>query len=258
MGPVDFALQNQRQACWLIGWPESVLGRCLIFVALPTQRTDQSGSIRLGDLSNARRTCKKMHAVPLERLLSLLFKQCDEATCQRALLANFCVASVRWPCYVLRVLLETVDVNTTFCATRRANSGVTPLGGENPLQTPLHHASRWGNTAVVRTLLAAHASINLCDSRGNMPLHAASLLGCEAVVRDLLMANAKVDVANQSGATPLYICVYRGHAGVTAALIESSADVHFRHRGSTLLDIALKRGHTAIAKLLRKAGGRKY
>ena len=56
----------------------------------------------------------------------------------------------------------------------------------NLQQTPLHIAVLTRQVAVVRRLVCAGASVDVCDQVGNTPLHSACCLGFEDVVKELL------------------------------------------------------------------------
>lgn len=56
--------------------------------------------------------------------------------------------------------------------------------------TPLHVASKWGNSAVVERLLAAGAQIECFTRDGLTPLHCAARSGHAQVIQLLLNAGA--------------------------------------------------------------------
>ncbi|HUS72384.1 MAG TPA: ankyrin repeat domain-containing protein [Sedimentisphaerales bacterium] len=55
----------------------------------------------------------------------------------------------------------------------------------------------------------------------------------------------------------LFTCLNRGNKDFVELLIAKGVDVNAKNnRGQTPLDIAVKRGHTEIAELLRKHGAK--
>ncbi len=154
---------------------------------------------------------------------------------------------------IVRMLLATeqIDINA------RNNKG----------RTALTHASVDGNEDVVRMVLATEqVDINARDNKGNTALSHASMDGHEDVVR-MLLATEQIDInaRDNEGNTALSHAAMDGHEGVVRMLLAADGiDVNpeggFPEYGLkacwTPLGLALNRGHTAVAQLLRASGGR--
>ena len=139
-----------------------------------------------------------------------------------------------------------------------------------------------GHTACVEQLIAAGADPNKAHStKGVTPLWMAAMNGDEAVVARLLAPGAGTDpnqARTDDGATPLYIAAQKGREAVVAQLlalgvgtdpnqaktdsgatplcklilITGGADRTVKKKnGETAAAIAARKGHTALAKLLK-------
>ncbi|HEY0464781.1 MAG TPA: ankyrin repeat domain-containing protein, partial [Polyangiaceae bacterium] len=90
--------------------------------------------------------------------------------------------------------------------------------------TPLMHASRFGEYAIVETLLALGADRGCTNSDGNNALWLACFNGDLAVIRLLLTAGVPLNQQNDNGATALMYAASAGKASVVAPLLAAGAD----------------------------------
>ena len=156
-------------------------------------------------------------------------------------------------------------------------------------QTPLYHASRLGNTAVVGLLVKRNADFNIRDKFGRTAWHVATSMGRTPVVEILLKSGvdveqktetyrqtaltlaatkghastvefmlktgASVDAEDSKGRTPLLWASFKGHVGVVETLLKAGASIDARHHeGDTSLYFASSQGHVEVVETLLKAG----
>ena len=120
--------------------------------------------------------------------------------------------------------------------------------------TPLHWASRCGNSTAVDRLLKWKADPGLQDIRGMSPLHAACLECDIDSVRLLLDAGCKVDVPDNSGRTALFLLREHGEP-IIDLLVQHGADVdHAAWSGWTSLHRAASYGWPVIVRALVRCG----
>lgn len=120
--------------------------------------------------------------------------------------------------------------------------------------TPLYAASFGGHIAVVRRLLAARAEPSSQSAHGITPLHVASHNGHKEVMTALLAAGAAVNHPHPDRAAVLHFAAQQGHSDVVSALLEAGAKVNQCCRGFTALHIAIHIGHAEVAKVLCSHG----
>jgi len=125
--------------------------------------------------------------------------------------------------------------------------------------TALFWASCRGNEGIVRALLGASADPNIAISDGSTPLIQASCNGHSSVVSLLIEAKPgatlSVNHADSDGWTALMYACSENHVDCVRVLVaeRARADVTMRnHQGETALDIARRRGHRDIVKLLQQ------
>ena len=113
-----------------------------------------------------------------------------------------------------------------------------------------------GNVHRMQLLHFAGANVN---SRGNccMPLYLAAGEGRLEAVRYLLDQGADVNAREQFGDTALTEAVFNGQLAAVKELLLRGADINAIADGSTALDIALNRNHSAIADLLKHRGAKR-
>jgi len=128
------------------------------------------------------------------------------------------------------------------------------------------NAAAWsGDTEAVKEFLAAGVNVNEKDEYGNTPLHRAAYYGHKEIVELLIAKGADVNAKTKGGRTPLREAAAYGHKEIAELLIANGADVNAKDvGGETPLDAAsglfagqqIHHGHTEIADLLRKHGGK--
>ncbi|XP_078608941.1 uncharacterized protein LOC144880570 [Branchiostoma floridae x Branchiostoma japonicum] len=118
--------------------------------------------------------------------------------------------------------------------------------------TPLHVASRHGQTEVAELLIEHKAEV---DARNETPLHLASEYGQTEVAELLIEHKAEVDARGRNQSTPLHGAAQQGHTGTCELLIRHGADVTARTKWqSTPLHWAAGLGHTGTCELLIRHG----
>ena len=144
----------------------------------------------------------------------------------------------------------------------RATLGATPALVQERYSghTLLHEASAAGDVSTMVLLLRLGADPNGLDLGGHAPLYWAAnacLRGDgEQVVRTLVAAGASVDAAaGVTRCTALHLAARRGNAAVAAALLDCGADIEARDcRGATPLRRAVDCAQTGVAALLLARG----
>jgi ankyrin repeat protein len=127
-------------------------------------------------------------------------------------------------------------------------------------KTPLHHAtafSRQGQSAIVELLIQHGAKVAVAECDGRHPLHFATRYGLTEVVKVLLehMEDVEVDAKDLVGVTPLDDACWKGHLEIAKLLVDAGADTRSRdNRGRTPLHRAGFDGHDGIVNLLLNKG----
>eukprot|EP00752_Nemacystus_decipiens_P008431 g7535.t1 len=122
-------------------------------------------------------------------------------------------------------------------------------------RTPLHVAAESGFKGMVSALLAAGAHKDVRDNVFDSPLMKAAAAGHVAVVQTLLAAVADVELRAPFD-TPLNVAVRHGHVEVLKALLEHGADVHAAEdsQSSTALHLAAIFDQAGAIDVLVEAG----
>jgi ankyrin repeat protein len=116
-------------------------------------------------------------------------------------------------------------------------------------------ASKRGDAAEVRVLLAAKANPNAADADGTTALHWAVHRGDLDTVKALLAAGAPADAANRYGVRPAYLAAENGDAAVMRALLAAHADPRSTFaEGETLLMTAARTGDVPTIEAVLAAG----
>ena len=136
------------------------------------------------------------------------------------------------------------------------DTGINPTGAESDENgvsglTPLHEATRDGNTETVLKLDAAGADVHARSDGDITPLHLAAWNGDTETVQALVAAGADVHARSDGGNTPLHLAVAQGQTETAVALVSAGADIHARDDGDvTPLHLAAMQGHTGTAQIL--------
>jgi ankyrin repeat protein len=122
--------------------------------------------------------------------------------------------------------------------------------------TLLTQASRYGYLDIILLLLDHGKNVNVDATNNdcNTPLHLAAQNGQFAAARLLVERGANVNVQNKDSCTPLHEASWHnGHPDLVLLLLEHGANLETRNKGlSTPLQLAVKKGHLAVARLLVK------
>lgn len=160
----------------------------------------------------------------------------------------------------------------------KAEEDILDKGNKANNNTALHIAAANGHTALARLLLQAGADSMAQNRDGQTPsdlaneqghgslahmlqqipkLHAAAAAGNVEAVKKLVDEEQNVNVKHpRDGYTPLHEAVRKGHVDVVQVLLDAGADLFLRDKNqATALDVAFEKGHTGIAKTIRRAGG---
>ena len=166
---------------------------------------------------------------------------------------------------VVVLLLRTNGIDITVKRHREANSRyMLDSSSINPLfdideggKLFINEACKSGHVEVVQALLRLDGiDVNHADSKTLTPLWAASRYDHVEIVKMLLrMKGIDVNKAHYQF-TPLYVASERGHLDVVIALVKAKGiDLNKATSvGTTPLEIALRRNHSAIVKVLVYAG----
>jgi len=122
----------------------------------------------------------------------------------------------------------------------------------NDDETPLFMASRNGHVGAAQLLLENGAEVDQADKDGATPLFAACENGSVDAARLLLEKGAAVDRANKYGKTPLFAACFNGHVNAVRLMLDKGAEVDLANKQGTPLEIAKRRRHDAVIKLLEE------
>ena len=119
--------------------------------------------------------------------------------------------------------------------------------------TPLHFAAQEGHVEVAEILLARGADANArLIVTGGTPLHVAASTGATSVASLLLRHGAAVDAPDLNGWTPLHRAAEQGHRQVVELLVANGASVHsWSSANVTPIEAAEDAGYRGLAAYLR-------
>jgi ankyrin repeat protein len=101
---------------------------------------------------------------------------------------------------------------------------VTNPGERSSISTPLIYAAYFGNTKLVRLLVAKGANVNAQNELGRSVLHKAAQKDHTEVIEVLLGAGADPSILDSDGGTALHLAANEGNSGAVEALISGGAD----------------------------------
>lgn len=159
----------------------------------------------------------------------------------------------------------------------QSDRGATTFAHE---RQPIHLAAAQGDRAQVATLVAQGANPLAMDQDQRQPLHEAARNGNPDLLQWLMTHGADAQSCTRSGVTPLHLAAFFGHAPTATMLLAHGAMVDqptlpqtslFQYPafpdedilkplfyaddyGWTALQLAVMRGHPAVAQVLLKAG----
>jgi len=128
----------------------------------------------------------------------------------------------------------------------------------------LSYATNCPNADTVQALLSRGANANSRDKAGITPLFwATASLSAETsgtavldIARQLISKGADVNAKAREGHTPLHGAAFDGHLALVELLIEKGADINAPSSEGTPLDIATRKGHDQVARVLVAKGAR--
>ena len=124
----------------------------------------------------------------------------------------------------------------------------------NEGKTPFMRIAQQGHPETVRSLLELGADVNVMDLYGNTALHFACGKGDFLKIVDILLTNgADINHRGDQGYTPLMVASQQGCLQAVIKLLDLGSEVDIlSDYGESALNIARKKGHTAIAKKIER------
>ena len=120
---------------------------------------------------------------------------------------------------------------------------------------PLYWASLNGHLDVVKTLVAAKASVNLPNCMLSSPLHSAASNGHLPVMEYLIGKHANINVVDIFNYTPLMAAVQGGHFKAVEFLLQKHPDTTVASKeGYKVMHLAALHGHHQVVGLLLEHG----
>ncbi|OQR82291.1 ankyrin repeat domain-containing protein 50-like [Achlya hypogyna] len=122
--------------------------------------------------------------------------------------------------------------------------------------TPLYSAASMGHLTIVKALIAAGADFNQTSKEGSTPIDSAASEGHLAVVEALIAAGANLNQACMYRWTPINSAADNGRLAVVEALIAAGADINLANvkEGWTPLNLAANNRHLGVVEALIAAG----
>ncbi|MEP7246292.1 MAG: ankyrin repeat domain-containing protein [Gammaproteobacteria bacterium] len=119
----------------------------------------------------------------------------------------------------------------------------------------LAEATRLGDAATARALIARGADVNGTSAEGTAALHWAVHLGDEETATLLIRHHAHLDQINRYGLAPLHVAAAQGNSKLVQLLLEAGASANLRGRnGETALLMAARKGCADCVKSLIARG----
>ena len=117
--------------------------------------------------------------------------------------------------------------------------------------TPLSLSVKGGHTTVVRFLIEQGVTLEGSERWNGAALAVrAAAIGNTATLKVLHEAGASVSAPDPFGATPLIAATVQGHVEVVRWLLKQGADTATQYQGNTALDFARDRGDGTLIRLL--------
>ena len=121
--------------------------------------------------------------------------------------------------------------------------------------TPMHVAAGCGYLSIVKLLLTACRSPDLCAADGSTPLHAAAFGGHLDVVKLLVAHGAAVNAVDKKGRTPLHSAAKSGTLSVVQYLVEKKVPLNQEDaKGISPTFVAASAGNLDVLRFLFQAG----
>lgn len=122
-------------------------------------------------------------------------------------------------------------------------------------RTPLHYASDYGHTSIVKSLLDAGVDIDKQDQYGRSAIQLAAMYGHVATARAILAHRANINVQDRWGKSPLDSAESNGYYKIAVLLLQNGAtlspnDIHLH----SVLCAAAAYGYSEVVLKLIKAG----
>lgn len=144
----------------------------------------------------------------------------------------------------------------TAGTTGRAVAQTAPSAAERAAYTGLHAAAAQGDTAAIRTLVAAGAALEARDSNGRTPLHVAAFGSHEAALTTLAAAGANLRALDRQSYDVVTIAAVADDLPMLKAALEAGGDARLvtSPYAGTALIAAAHLGHDEVVRMLVKAG----
>lgn len=122
--------------------------------------------------------------------------------------------------------------------------------------TPLHHAARGGNAALVNYLIEKGGDKESQDNYGKTPLHLAATYDRKDAVEALVKHGVQLETPDPYKRTALVLCAReRGGVATAKVLLDAGADINVRDKfDDTALNLAAWRGKREFVDLLLERG----
>ena len=134
-------------------------------------------------------------------------------------------------------------------------SGIDVNHARDDGKTPLHVASEYGHTDIVKFLLenGAEKSMSMTERSGCTPLTLAAMTGQTPVMSELIKHGANINV--RSGFPPLHAAALLGHTKIIHLLLENKADVNLWDAAKALaIHYAAMKNHKHVVQELIDRG----